>query len=205
MGFVLEFKEWCLPISLEKALREDEERAVHFKYGCPECKGTDILNKPFCIRCNKEIPFKVRIYEKEKEEVGSRDMWDYEEVDISEVNRNAVGFEAHYYIQKRVDKKKPKASELDEWKKRQEKYGRSWTLQDLYAYLAMESKAVKCKIVFNGKINIGYIYPNRDLNALVLSVMDGNKRIVQPKEPIFSSNEEFVKAIEQLEKIFGRD
>lgn len=205
MGFVLEYGSWYLPIKLEKAVEEDKEKATHFKYGCPDCKKSDLISKSFCLNCNKEIPFKVKLYDKEKEEVGSRDMWDFQEVDISEVVRNSVGFTTHYYIEKREDKKKPKASEIERWKQEREKIGKSLTLQDLYAYLVMESKAIRCKVVFNSKVNIGYIYPNRNLNALVFSVMDGNKKILLPKQPLFVSNEEVLKKIEELERLLARD
>lgn len=180
MPLTLEFENWYLPIKLEKTAIEKPDIKHRF-YGCVECQ-TETIRQSFCPKCNKET---TAILIGEKEEVGSRDLWDLSKVSLKEIF-NELGRITNVkdIIQSSFGKKKPKASEVAKWKEQQSKVGKSLTLSDLYKELKQTGKALQGKIVFNSKINECLIYPNVMRRTLQMLVLDGNTETIKPTEPI---------------------
>jgi hypothetical protein len=183
VGFTIEFEDYRIPITLEQTV-EEKEGVKHFYYGCSSC-DSKIERKPFCPVCNKETTT-VKVYpDGEPDEVGSRDMWDYTRVPLSDVELERVSSWRYIYTTKASKKKKLKASEIAKMKKLGKTDEQRGTTKDLYIDLGSKRQAIKCNVVFQGRINEAWIMPYPFLNkrkCLVMGIANGNKQAVNPTE-----------------------
>jgi len=177
-NFTIEMEDYYLPIQTEKSTKE-RANVVHRYYGCVEC-DTPTEKKNFCPKCEKEVGTHLV---GEKEEVGSRDMWDYRRVPMTNVDIQRVY--SWDNIKSGNITKKPKASEIAKHKEQMSKIGKSKTLKDLYVDLIIHREVLECNVVFNGRQNKAWIMPypfmNRQKN-LLLAVANGNLEVIEPTE-----------------------
>lgn len=181
MGFTIEFEDYYIPISLEKTTKE-REGIKHFYYGCINC-NEKVINLKYCPKCLKETTTKKIYPDGEPEEVGSRDIWDFKRVSISDIDFERIT--SWKYLKFKENKKKPKASEIAKWKEQLEKIGKSKGLRDLYLDLILNRNAIRFKIVLNGKINDGWIFPYPLImkkKCLIMGIADGNMVSLPPPE-----------------------
>ena len=179
MTFVLELEDYYIPVDLEASVKEDDN-VKHFYYGCEFCKRNDTLvRKSFCSTCNKDVNA-IKIFpDVEKEAVGSRDMWDFKRILVGDVDIQRA-YNTLYV--KTGELKKPKASEIERWKKQVARIGKSKTLKDLFVDLVAHNQAIYCKVVMNGKKNDGWIMPNMKEVCLMIVIADGNKIMLRATE-----------------------
>ena len=183
VGFIIEFEEYRLPITLEQTVEEKED-VKHFFYGCSDC-SSKIERKPFCPVCNKDTSTSKIFPDGKPDDVGTRDMWDYERVDLSDVELERVSSWRYIYTSKAKDNKKMKASEIAKLKKNGKTDISLGTTKDLYMDLGTNQQAIKCNVVFQGRINEAWIMPYPFLNkrkCLVMGIANGNMKAVNPTE-----------------------
>lgn len=182
-NFVIELEDYHIPIQTEKSTRE-KANVSHRYFGCSEC-DTPTEKKNFCPKCSKEVGIHLV---GEKEDVGSRDMWDYKRVPTSNIDIQRVY--AWDNIKSNLVKKKLKASEIAKQKEN------SKTLKELYMDLLINRQVLECNVVFNGRKNTAWIMPYPFLNRqknLVLAIANGNLEVIEPTEMFEEVFEEAIK------------
>ena len=199
------FENYNLTFSLNMAVQE-REGVKHFFYGCGECDGK-IERHKYCPSCQKTVDTKKVWKDGEPEEVGSRDCWVEEDdgrIPFSDIELQRI---TNWKWVAPVRAKKMKASEVRKLKKLgvDPKAGSNSLLElrRLFVDLAKNKQALKTKIVFQGKINDGFIIPYpffKKHKALIMGIADGNKESIDPKEELFVEQKVAVKTGQKKKK-----
>lgn len=184
MSLIIEFEKYYLPVRLSMVSTE-KEGIVHSYIGCVNHKTPISEMEKICEKCKAENVSSTvgKIYPEgySKEEVGSRDMWGFERVGLSDIPLHLI---TNWKWLEVATVKKPKASELARFKDTQAKMGKSPTLKDLFEDLGGSRTVLKGKIVLLGKINECFIIPYRfnGYTTVAMGIADGNKVSIEPKE-----------------------
>jgi len=189
--------DFYIPLKLVKST-EEKPSVKHYFYGSDCCQ--EALNKEFkCSKCNKEC-LSVKVYPEGKpEETGSSDIWNITEIPFSQIDEPRIVNFKWLEIGKL---RKPKASEVEkmrEYKTAVSKLKSGSSLRELFAYLMVKRIALTGDFVFKeGKKNQFAIKPKlleNGMATLLFSVLDGNKKTIEPTEQY-----ELPKKVEKMEE-----
>lgn len=203
MALIVDFEQYYIPIKLNMTTQEKPD-VKHFYWGCENCEGV-VTRQYNCGKC-KKIVFVKRVYPQgEKEEVGSRDLWDLKRVPLDSVDLVSID-KWKWLVGGKL--KKPKASEVEKMNKYRtgiEKQKTSLGLKELYYDLAINRQALKGKIVLNSKKNEVIIFPYpfiKQYQTLIFAITDGNRAVVSPEEqyPILEK-EKIEELVQEYQKI----